>query len=191
VACAWGEEPVARRDGAGVYDGFFARRSWEGTVAGGVLFSPALATGGRPQLDYAMGVMQAGYMFTEVRPRLGIRGNWEGVAELFGGGFYRGHGTGIAGLTLWSRYNFVPRDWRLTPYAQVGLGLGWADKDKKIFGSVFGFNLDAAVGTRIFLQPRLALTAEYRFQHISNANIAPHNLGINAHGPMVGCSWLF
>ena len=38
---------------------------------------------------------------------------------------------------------------------------------------------------------RLALTAEYRFQHISNANIAPHNLGINAHGPMVGCSWLF
>jgi hypothetical protein len=69
--------------------------------------------------------------------------------------------------------------------------LGWADKDKKIFGSVFGFNLDAAVGTRIFLQPRLALTAEYRFQHISNANIAPHNLGINAHGPMVGCSWLF
>ena len=71
------------------------------------------------------------------------------------------------------------------------MGLGFADKDRNVFGTLFGFNLETGVGARCFSTPRLALQAEYRFQHISNANTAPHNLGINAHGPMVGLAWAF
>jgi len=36
-----------------------------------------------------------------------------------------------------------------------------------------------------------ALNLEYRYQHISNANIGPKNLGINASGPFLGASCFF
>lgn len=170
---------------------FFARGNWEGMAGGAVMFSPLGAVGGRPEVNYAMAVGQAGYMLTEVRGPGLLRGNFEAVGEVFGGSIYQGRGSYVTGLTLWGRYNFVPQDWRVTPYAQLGLGIGMADKDKNVFGSLFGFNIDAALGARYFVRPQLALHAEYRFQHISNANTAPHNLGINAHGPMVGVAWLF
>jgi len=34
-----------------------------------------------------------------------------------------------------------------------------------------------------------SLNLEYRFQHVSNAGLAGRNLGINAHGPVMGVSW--
>ena len=188
---AFAEENVPPSKSADAVGGFFTKGNWEGMAGGAVLFSPVGAVGGRPQVNYSVAVGQVGHMFTEVGTAGLLRGNFEAVGEVFGGGIYQGRGSYVSGLTLWGRYNFVPQDWRVTPYAQLGLGVGLADKDKNVFGSLLGFNLDAAVGARYFLRPRLALHAEYRFQHISNANTAPHNLGINAHGPMVGCAWLF
>ena len=185
------EEVALLAPAPGRTQSFFTKGNWAGMAGGAVLFSPVGAVGGRPQLNYAVAVGQAGYMLTEVRGPGLLRGNFEAVGEIFGGGIYQGRGSYLSGLTLWGRYNFVPPDWRVTPYAQLGLGVGMADKDKNVFGSLFGFNIDAAVGGRFFLRPRLALHAEYRFQHISNANTAPHNLGINAHGPLVGLAWLF
>ena len=195
VACqiipALAEEAAPRGIPLGRAKSYFAKGNWEGMAGGAVMFSPVGAVGGRPPVNYAVAVGQAGYMISEVRGPGLLRGNLEAVGEVFGGGIYQGRGSYISGLTLWGRYNFVPQDWRVTPYWQLGMGVGMADKDKNVFGSLFGFNMDAAVGGRYFLRPRLALHAEYRFQHISNANSAPHNLGINAHGPMVGWAWLF
>lgn len=188
---AFAEETVPGGKPADAVGVFFAKGNWEGMAGGAVLFSPVGAVGGRPRVNYAVAVGQAGYMITEVGGPGLLRGSFEAVGEVFGGGIYEGRGTYVSGVTIWGRYNFVPQGWRVTPYAQLGLGVGMADMDKKVFGSLFGFNIDAAVGGRYFLRPRLALHAEYRFQHISNANSAPHNLGINAHGPMVGLAWLF
>jgi hypothetical protein len=35
------------------------------------------------------------------------------------------------------------------------------------------------------------LNVECRYQHISNANLSRHNIGINADGPMIGLSHFF
>ena len=188
---AFAADNVALLQPADRVDRFFGKGNWEGMAGGAVMFSPVGAVGGRPEVNYTVAVGQAGYMLTEVRGPGLLRGNFEAVGEIFGGSIYQGRGSYVTGLTVWGRYNFVPPDWRVTPYGQLGLGIGMADKDKNVFGSLFGFNIDAAVGARYFLRPRLALHAEYRFQHSSNANSAPHNLGINAHGPMVGLAWLF
>ena len=186
-----GEEQLATTPGAGRYEAFFTKGKWEGMAGGAGFFSPVIATGGRPHLNYAVAVGQVGRMLTEPRSHGWWRGNFEAVGEVFGGEIYEGHGSYVTGLTVWGRYNVVPSLWRVAPYAQVGMGLGFADKDRNVFGTLFGFNMEAGAGARCFLTPRLALQAEYRFQHISNANTAPHNLGINAHGPMVGLAWAF
>ncbi|HZQ48297.1 MAG TPA: acyloxyacyl hydrolase, partial [Verrucomicrobiae bacterium] len=120
-----------------------------------------------------------------------FRGNFEMAPEFFGSGIFEGTGTYIVGGTLWFRYNFVPRESRLVPYAQVGGGWVFMDIDHRYDGENFNFNLDAAVGLRYFLKPRLSVNLEYRVQHISNANLWQHNLGLNSQGPVLGVSWLF
>jgi opacity protein-like surface antigen len=74
---------------------------------------------------------------------------------------------------------------------QAGLGAEATDMDRRLIGERFNFNLDVSAGTRYFLAPNWALNAECRYQHISNATIARHDIGINAVGPMLGLSYFF
>ena len=96
--------PGQPAEAAGV---FFAKGNWEGMAGGAVMFSPVGAVGGRPQLNYSVAVGQAGYMVTEVRSSGLLRGNFEAVGEVFGGGIYEGRGTYVSGLTLYPT-NLVP-----------------------------------------------------------------------------------
>lgn len=74
---------------------------------------------------------------------------------------------------------------------QAGAGLTATDIDRHIVGQAFNFNLNFGVGTRYLISLQWALVLEYRYQHISNANSAKHNLGINANGPIWGVCYLF
>lgn len=65
------------------------------------------------------------------------------------------------------------------------------DIDHRYDGMNFNFNVDGAAGLRYFITPQVSLNLEYRFQHISNANLGRHNLGLNAEGPVLAVSWLF
>jgi hypothetical protein len=85
----------------------------------------------------------------------------------------------------------VPPQWKVVPFFQLGAGISFSDIDHKIFGQAFSFNLDAGTGVRYFIDPRCSLNAEYRFQHISNADTANNNLGINAQGAVLSVSWYF
>ena len=62
------------------------------------------------------------------------------------------------------------------------------DIDHGIVGQPFNFNLDLGFGVRYFLGRNWSLSLEYRYQHISNAGLNKHNLGINADGPILGVS---
>lgn len=169
----------------------FHKGAWEIGAGAAVMFSPFGATQSRPTHNYALAVGQLGYMLTDIKEWGPARGNFEVVGELFGGGVFVGRGNYVTGMTLWGRYNFVQPDWKWVPYAQIGAGFGATDIDKAVIGQVFQFNLDAAVGVRYFLRPNLALNAEYRYQHLSNANSGPKNVGINAQGALLGASWFF
>jgi opacity protein-like surface antigen len=120
-----------------------------------------------------------------------FRGNWELAPEVFGAGIWTSYGSYMAGCTLWLRQNFVQPGWKVTPFLQLGCGIGLSDIPHQFVGQDFSFNLDSSAGLRYFISPRLSVNAEFRYQHFSNANTASHNVGINAIGPMFGVSWIF
>jgi hypothetical protein len=169
----------------------FRAGQWEASAGGAVLFSPFAATESRPTHDYALAVIDMGYMCSGVKEWGPFRGNAEVVCEAFGGPVFIGKGNYVAGMTLWLRYNFVQEGWKVVPYCQIGAGAGATDIDKRIVGQTFQFNLDAAIGFRYFLSHDLSVNAEYRYQHLSNANTGPKNVGINAQGALLGVSWFF
>jgi len=163
----------------------------EVSLGAGALFSPFIVANSRPTVNYAFGNAQLGFMLTDVAGGGVLRGNFELAPEFFGAGIFGSTGTYITGGTLWFRYNFVPRESRIVPYAQLGGGWVFMDIDHRYDGENFNFNVDGAVGLRYFFKPQVSLNLEYRFQHISNANLGQHNLGLNAEGPVLGISWLF
>ena len=172
-------------------DQVFSPGLHEFSAGTGIMWSPIGSTIARPTVNYVVGYMQVGYMLNELWMSGFWRNNYEIVLEGFGAGIYQNTGTYIAGTTLWLRHNLVPEGWRVTPFAEIGLGFVSMDIDHRYDGHNFNFNLDAAGGFRYFIKPKLSLNAEFKYQHISNANTGSHNVGINAIGPLLSVSWLF
>jgi opacity protein-like surface antigen len=178
------EETLTLEDG-------FKKGAWEGRISSGPMFSPIGNPANRPTLNYVVCSLQMGYMLNQPGKDGFFRGNFELIPEGFGAAIYEGGGNYIAGATLWLRYNFVQRRWRVSPYVQLGGGFVFTDTDREIVGQNFNFNLDVAGGLRYMFSSHWALSLEYRYTHISNANTGPKNVGINAQGPILGVSWFF
>jgi hypothetical protein len=170
---------------------FFEHGRFETAFNNGVLFSPFIATHNRPVINYTMSEVQCGYMLTDTKGRGLLRGNLELAGEGFGSAVFDGPGDYIAGMTLWLRYNFVKPNCRLVPFFQMGAGVVSTDIDRNIVGQPFNFNLDIGAGVRYFVARKWSVNLEYRYQHISNANTGDRNIGINAHGPILGISYFF
>lgn len=169
----------------------FQRNNYELSLSSGIMFSPIGADKGRHTVDYTLSGMQLGWMVTDVNDAGWLRGNVELEFEAMGGTVFQGRGSYIAGGTIWGRYNFIQPNWRLIPYAQAGLGAEGTDMDQRLIGENFNFNLGVGAGVRCFVAKKWALDVEFLYQHISNATIARHDLGINAVGPMLGLSYFF
>lgn len=169
----------------------FANGRWEAAFDSGVLFSPIVASCGRPTINYTLTGLQFGYMVSEPKKPAWWRGNVEVAGEVFGSAIFQGPGTYIAGITVWGRYNFLQPDWRFVPFVQGGMGLTSTDISRQIVGQPFNFNLNIGAGVRYFLAEHWSVNLEARYQHISNANTGPHNLGINSFGPLLGVSYFF
>ena len=161
------------------------------TFDSGALFSPIGSPKKRPTINYTITEVELGYMLGGVKGHGWWRGNFEVIADGFASAIFEGPGTYTAGFTAWLRYNFVPSNWRVVPYAQAGAGLLSTDIDRGIVGQPFNFNLNAGASLRYFLSPRWSIELEYRYQHISNANLGKKNVGINSQGPILGVSYFF
>jgi hypothetical protein len=169
----------------------FATGWHEATIGSGVFISNIIRTSNRPNCDYAFGYAEAGYMITEPKGDGFFRGSLELAPEIWGAGVYQGPGSYIAGATLLFRYNFVQPGWRVVPYIEAGGGGTFLNIPHSYDGKDFNFNLDGAIGLRYFLTEKCSINAEYRLQHISNADLWDHNVGLNADGPAVGFSVFF
>jgi lipid A 3-O-deacylase len=169
----------------------FAQGTFEAGVTGGALFSPFLADRDRPTINYSITEIQVGYMLTGIIGTNWYRGNIEILGEGFGCDIFQGPGNYIAGGTIWGRYNFVQPAWRLVPFLQGGMGATSTDIDQQYVGQAFQFNLEIGIGARYLINPRWSLLAEFRYQHISNADTGSHNIGINSIGPILGFSYGF
>ena len=132
-----------------------------------------------------------------------LRGNWD--LEFSGGvvAIPRGPETRYFTYIMGMRRNFVPRNWRATPYFDWRAGLGNIDAKGPLGvpyaqGQPFTFTLNMGSGVRYNFNSRYAVTAGLNWMHISNGNLSQHNpspgnsswgtrnYGINVYGPMFG-----
>ena len=96
-------------------------------------------------------------------------------------------GGGAAGLG--GRYHlWKDRGW--TPYFVGGAGLLWTSLDVPEIDRAFNFQLLYGVGLRQVTRRGPGLILEFRNHHISNANTAGENLGVNAATVVAGVQWI-
>lgn len=79
------------------------------------------------------------------------------------------------------------RGHRVQPFLSTDEGfLYYNRRVLSVRASQFMFTLDFGVGARIFASKRNAVTVSYRYQHQSNADMAPRNPGTDNHVITVG-----
>lgn len=166
-------------------------------VLGGYMHSPVVMGGGkRPEFDYAGGDVRWGYIITPaLLDQSFLRGDFEVLLDGFGDGVTSGPGSYLAGGSLLFRYNFFHPGSRIIPYIQAGGGGlhsdAVEDQSQRLIGGDFEFILEGDIGLRFILNDRWSILAEGSFQHISNADTAARNVGVNALGGRVGVGWIY
>ena len=149
----------------------------------------------RPHLVDVDVALRLGWMLNTPSGDGFFRGNCEFLVEAFGAAVVEGPGDGFGGLTLLLRYNFVQPDSRCVPYFQIGAGGVYNDVYKetpqRLMGRAFEFNLQAGFGVRCFVAENCAVFVEADYRHISNADSADRNLGLNSVGGYIGVSYFF
>jgi hypothetical protein len=118
------------------------------------------------------------------------KGNWEFRAELFGGEQFSPNRDWVLGIAPHLRYNFATGT-RWVPFVDAGAGATATSIGPPDLSNTFEFNLQATVGTHLFLWQNLALTLEARYVHLSCAGISNPNRGLNGAGGMIGLTWFF
>lgn len=80
---------------------------------------------------------------------------------------------------------------RFQPFLKFGVGLIYLTYHYKYQATQFNFTEFAGLGAHYFFRKNTALTLEYRYRHISNANLRRPNLGINSNMGLLGISYFF
>jgi lipid A 3-O-deacylase len=174
---------------AGVGEGF-QRGADELGLLGGAGFG-VVSFGSRTRHDWWLTSLRWGRILSDVMGETHwYRGNYEFMAEVFGGQQYHPDKAYLAGFTPHLRYNFAT-GCRLVPYLDGGAGFTVTDIRNGDLSTTFEFNLQVGAGLRWFLKDDFALTAEYKFIHLSNAHLAEPNFGVNNNTVLVGVNWFF
>lgn len=173
----------------------FTRGVSELQLAGGFAFSQNFHDVFRPQMNDVDATARFGYMLTDPLFEGVIRGNIEVVGEVFGGGFVKGPADGLVGATLFFQYNYVHPGWRFVPYEHVGGGAVYSDASashpQRELGSPVLFNLQVGFGTRFLCTKEWGLFLEADWRHLSNADLAERNRGLNQVSSWLGVSFFF
>jgi hypothetical protein len=143
----------------------------------------------------------SGVSFVNLEPRVGYF-----PFEQFGKGWIRGaFETGLEG---WFQYYLSPEPATaeglkialryhilglgpLVPYIEATAGGAGTSLKVKEINSSFTFVLEAGGGLSYFMTPGLAVSAGYRFQHISNGHTSDPNRGFNSDSGVVGLTYYF
>ena len=172
----------------------FTKGTREFDITAGYLVSPVFGSN-RETLNYARQDIRLGWMLNSPSGNRWYRGNFEFLLNAFVAEITKGPGSWMAGGRLLLRYNFVQPGARWVPFIQIGGGgLGnnvHRDQSQRLIGSGFEFTLVGDIGIRYFINPHWAIVATANFEHISNADSASRNVGVNAAGGMIGIATFF
>jgi hypothetical protein len=126
-------------------------------------------------------------------PRI-LRGNTDMIASLSLTAIPRGPEKIYGAFNLGFRRNFVPRNWKATPYFEVRLGAGGIDAKGPsgnfyAQGQDFTFTLWLGAGLRYNFNQKYSMSLGPAYMHVSNAYLSePKYLdnGINVTGGIIG-----
>lgn len=123
-----------------------------------------------------------------------LRGNTDLALTLSVTAIPRGPETHYEAFDIGFRRNFVPRNWRATPYFEARVGVG--DINAKgpegvIYaqGQDLTYTLMVGSGARYNFNPRYSMALGISYMHVSNMYESEPKYtdnGINVYGPMVG-----
>jgi hypothetical protein len=77
------------------------------------------------------------------------------------------------------------------PYLHLGAGALYTDMDLEGMGTRADFFEEGGAGLSVRFGTELALSAEYRMMHVSNAGLSDENAGLNNHLVVLGASYTF
>lgn len=162
----------------------------------GALFSPIGVGKGDDVFNYIPFNIRLGWMLNDPSPDDHfLRGNFEAILELSTSYIFNGGGDIMIGPTALIRYNFVQPDWKFIPYVQVGVGAvytnAYEDNDQEGIGQALEFTPQGSAGFRYLISENWSIDAEFIFHHISNAEMADRNDGVNAMGGLIGFTYFF
>ncbi len=89
------------------------------------------------------------------------------------------------------KFGLAPDTWKFQPYLKGGVGVIYLTQHFRYQATQFNFTEFLGLGTHYFLKKNFALTLEYRYRHISNADIKTPNRGIETHIGLFGASYFF
>ena len=164
-------------------------------IALAVGYAIPLAGGGTPEIEDTQYVFLAPRWGIGITDPLGEEGAWyRGNLELLGEGqfFFETEPKGgfAGGFAILFRYNFLP-DGKFIPFVEAGAGILGLDFDVDGQRDGFNFSPQAGLGFHYFVSERTALTGEWRWFHISNADTREPNNGIDSSLFLIGVSFFF
>lgn len=175
----------------------FAKHRLTLQVLGGAYFSPVhIGPRTQPRFNLAPIDVRLGCMLYDPAPDHSVwRGTVEAIVGLTAAPVIKGFGDIVLGPSALLRGNFVQPDWKVVPYLQGGAGLvytdAYRDPTQRAIGQAGEFYLTASVGLHTLLNPHLSLDVEGGYLHISNADMASRNGGVNALGGSLGMTYYF
>ena len=105
----------------------------------------------------------------------------QGYTEFFVRDFYdfitQGPESRMIGFTAGPRYNFVQKNWRVIPFIEGNVGVGFTDaKSAKMegYGQDFCFEFGVGTGFKYLLTSRTYLRVTATYEHFSNAGLSGH-----------------
>lgn len=160
-----------------------------------------LQVGGGEQNNVENHRTTSGISFVNIEPRLGyfpfeqfgkgwIKGALETGLEGWFQYYLEPHTATAEGLKLALRYHvlgFGP----LVPYIEATAGPAGTNLKVKEIRSTFSFVAEAGAGVSYFVTPEMAISAGYRFQHISNGGTSTPNRGFNSDSGVIGLTYYF
>ena len=129
-------------------------------------------------------ILSAHYEITRPGGWSFLRGNWEASFGVFDTTIIHGPEDYIVGGLIGMRYNFVPKDSRLSPYIEMRFALSATNASKIFQGQqqnlTFGYLLGA--GMRYRISDRWSASIGALTQHESDFFMTDPNFGFNALG---------
>jgi hypothetical protein len=158
-------------------------------------FRQPQGAGGATVFNYAITNLRLGY-----RPSIASEGEeaWtdhiQFLLDLNVAEVVEGFGHEFVGPSALLRYNLSDGT-TLVPYVQLGAGIintdAYKEQRQHLIGEAAEFLLLAEAGLRWKMSDAWSLDLEGGFQHISNADMATRNAGVNCFGGSVGVTFSF